>query len=97
MLGTVETERVFSTAHPGAVYLHLGRSYEVRALDLEQRVAWVAPFAGDYYTQPKRESETEIVRLLDRRDALGVTLPFGAVSVTEQVVAYQRKRLADHG
>jgi DEAD/DEAH box helicase domain-containing protein len=37
-----------------------------------------------------------IVRLLDRRDWLGVTLSFGEVIVTEQVVAYQRKRLTDH-
>ena len=29
MLGTVEAERAFTTVHPGAIYLHLGRSYEV--------------------------------------------------------------------
>jgi DEAD/DEAH box helicase domain-containing protein len=96
VIGTLEAARAFGTAHPGAVYLHLGRSYEVRGLDLDSRVAWVAPFDGDYYTQPKRESSTDIERLLARRVALGVTLSFGAVSVTEQVIGYQRKRLVDH-
>jgi DEAD/DEAH box helicase domain-containing protein len=96
VIGTVEAARAFSTAHEGAIYLHLGRSYEVRGLDLEGRVAFVAPFAGDYYTQPKRESDTDIGRLLARRDTLGVPLSFGTVTVTEQVIGYQRKRLADH-
>ena len=32
----------------------------------------------------------------DRRDCCGVALSFGIVSVTEQVVAYQKKRVADH-
>ncbi len=36
------------------------------------------------------------MRLLDRREALGVTLSFGEVSVTETVLAYQRRRLSDH-
>src|SRR5213078_3904652 len=42
------------------------------------------------------ETDTHIEKLLDRRDTLGVTLSFGIVSVTEQVMAYQRKRLGDH-
>ena len=60
------------------------------------RRALVSPFDGDWYTQPKRATDTEIVRLLDRREALGVTLSFGEVSVTDTVLAYQRRRLADH-
>src|SRR5204863_7653818 len=86
VLGTVEAARAFSTTHDGAVYLHLGRSYEVQGLDLESRQALVKPFAGDWYTQPRKETATEVERLLDRRDALGVTLSFGMVSVTEQVL-----------
>ena len=96
MIGTVDAARAHSTAHEGAIYLHGGRSYEVAALDSERRHAFVAPFTGDWYTQPKRETSMGIVRLLDRRDWLGVTLSFGEVIVTEQVFAYQRKRLTDH-
>jgi DEAD/DEAH box helicase domain-containing protein len=96
LLGTVETSRAPSTVHDGAIYLHLGRSYEVRELDLEARRALVEPFDGNWYTQPKRETDMYIERLLDRREVLGVTLSFGQVTVTEQVHAYQRKRLPDH-
>ncbi len=96
LLGTTEGARAHSTVHQGAIYLHLGRSYEVRELDLERRRALVAPFSGDWYTQPKRATDTDIVRLLDRREALGVTLSFGEVHVTDTVLAYQRRRLSDH-
>ncbi len=96
LLGATEAARVHSTVHDGAVYLHLGRTYEVRELDLERHRALVSPFSGDWYTQPKRATDTEIVRLLDRRELLGVTLSFGEVSVTDTVLAYQRKGVSDH-
>jgi DEAD/DEAH box helicase domain-containing protein len=96
LLGFVEAERAFSTVHPGAVYLHLGESYEVEELDIDHRRALVRPAVGDYYTQPKIETETFIEEKRDTRTALGVELSFGVVSVAEQVVAYQRKRLSDH-
>jgi DEAD/DEAH box helicase domain-containing protein len=96
LLGTTEAARAHSTIHQGAIYLHLGRSYEVRELDLLNKRAVVAPFDGDWYTQPKLKTETTIERMLDRQELLGVTLSFGKVNVTETVLAYQRRRLADH-
>jgi len=96
LLGTVESARAHTTVHEGAVYLHQARSYIVRALELDTRQALVEPFDGSFYTQPKKETMTEIEALLDRRSTLGVTLSFGRVSVTEQVLAYQRKKLPDH-
>jgi DEAD/DEAH box helicase domain-containing protein len=96
LLGTTEAARAHSTIHEGAIYLHLGQAYEVSELDLQRHRALVAPFSGDWYTQPKRETDTDIVRLLDRREALGVTLSFGEVSVTDTVLAYQRRRVSDH-
>ena len=98
MLGTVEAERAFSTVHPGAIYLHLGRSYEVRELDVDGRRAIVEPFDGDWYTQPKKETMVYIETLGEGAKPVhpGVDLYFGDVAVTEQVIAYQRKRLSDH-
>ena len=68
LLGAVEAERAFTTVHPGAVYLHLGRSYEVRELDIEGRRAVVDRFDGDWYTQPKKETEVFIERIAAKRD-----------------------------
>ncbi len=95
LVGTIELARAYSTVHEGAVYLHLGRAYIVRELDLHARRALLEPFSGDFYTQVKRESMTYIERLHERREACGVTLSFGSVVVEETVLGYQRKRLQD--
>jgi DEAD/DEAH box helicase domain-containing protein len=92
----VDGARAFSSVHDGAVYLHGGRAFEVRELDIPARRALVQPFDGDWYTQTKKETDTYIERLLDQREWLGVKLSFGNVIVTEQVVAYQTRRLGDH-
>ncbi len=96
VLGDVDAGRAPSTVHEGAVYLHGGRQFEVAALDLHDSRALVHPFGGDYYTQPKRDTDTQIERLIARRETLGVRLNFGTVIVSDQVLAYQRKRLSDH-
>jgi DEAD/DEAH box helicase domain-containing protein len=95
VLGIVERERAYSTVHEGAVYLHLGESYLVRELDLESRTAVVTPYKGDYYTQAKKETNTAIEETLRTERRCGLDLSFGRISVTERVVAYQKKSIRD--
>ena len=95
VLGLVERERAYSTVHDGAVYLHLGEQYVVSQLDHEGRVALVHRQAVDWYTQVKKETETAIEESLRSERRAGVELQFGRVSVTEQVIAYQRKSIKD--
>jgi DEAD/DEAH box helicase domain-containing protein len=95
VLGIVERERAYSTVHQGAVYLHLGESYLVRELDLQSRTAVVTPYKGDYYTQAKKETNTAIEETLRTERRCGLDLSFGRISVTERVVAYQKKSIRD--
>jgi DEAD/DEAH box helicase domain-containing protein len=95
VLGIVERERAYSTVHEGAVYLHLGEQWLVRELDLAARHAVVEPHTGDWYTQVKKDTSTGIERPVLTERRLGLELTFGEVSVTEHVVAYQRKSIRD--
>jgi DEAD/DEAH box helicase domain-containing protein len=95
LLGLVERERAYSTVHEGAVYLHLGQQYLVETLDLERRVAVVAPASVEWYTQVKKETQTTIEETERVEARLGVDLHFGRVSVSEQVVAFARKAVRD--
>jgi DEAD/DEAH box helicase domain-containing protein len=95
VLGIAERERAYSTVHEGAVYLHLGEPWHVRELDLAGRRAVVEPHTGDWYTQVKKEADTAIEEPLRVETRCGLQLTFGRVSVTEQVVAYQRKGIRD--
>ncbi len=97
VLGTLEKERVPRVAHPGAVYLHLGRSYLVKRLDLDTGLVLVDDFNGTYYTQPKVDKHVLIAGQADTRPlAEGAALFFGELEVTEQLMAYQKRELADN-
>jgi DEAD/DEAH box helicase domain-containing protein len=95
VLGIVEKERAYATIHEGAIYMHLGEQYLVRDLDHGARAALVTPFEGTYYTQAKKETTTAIEEPYRTERRLGLDLTFGRVSVTEQVVAYQKKSVRD--
>jgi DEAD/DEAH box helicase domain-containing protein len=93
VLGLVERSRAYSTVHEGAVYLHLGESFLVTALDHAAMRAIVEPFSGDWYTQAKKETATAIVAPQRQERRLGLDLYFGEIEVTEQVVGYERKTI----
>jgi DEAD/DEAH box helicase domain-containing protein len=94
VLGLVERSRAYSTVHEGAVYLHRGDSYLVRELNLTTMRAVVEPFDGNWYTQAKKETMTQIVAPRRVEWRLGLELSFGEIEVTEQVVAYERKTIS---
>ena len=93
MIGTVDGARIFSVAHPGAIYLHQGRQWRVEHLDVDAREAHLVDADdADEYTQARETTEIAVndVSAHDRCGAGRVQL--GMVEVTNQVVAYQRKR-----
>jgi DEAD/DEAH box helicase domain-containing protein len=94
VLGLVERSRAYSTVHEGAVYLHRGESFLVRELNLTTLHAVVEPFAGNWYTQAKKETMTSIVEPRRSEWRLGMEVAFGEIEVTEQVVAYERKTIS---
>jgi DEAD/DEAH box helicase domain-containing protein len=94
VLGAVERSRAYSTVHEGAVYLHMGESFLVRELNLNTMYAVVEPFSGNWYTQAKKETLTQIIEPRRVEWRLGMEVTFGEIEVTEQVVAYERKTLS---
>ena len=91
MLGTVERSSAPATVHRGAVYLHRGASYLVDDLDLAAGLALVHPAAPDWRTDARSTADVAVVRVVDHRDHGPVRVSFGEVTVTTQVVAYQRR------
>jgi DEAD/DEAH box helicase domain-containing protein len=93
LLGTVDNSSAHTQAHTGAVYLHQGETYLVEELDLEEAVALVRPDEPDYSTSARDITDLRVVEALRSNSFTGVTLTFGTVDVTHQVVGYLRKRL----
>jgi DEAD/DEAH box helicase domain-containing protein len=95
VIGTLDGVRAFHETHEGAVYLHHGRQYLVRALDIEARRARVVPAELEYYTQVRGEKETAILEILEERPGVLLEARLGRVEVTERIVGYEKRRL--HG
>ncbi len=92
IVGTEGGETAFSALHPGAVYLHMGDTYLVTALDLESHTALVRPFWDNYHTLPRRDTETRIISD-DLQTTYGrVSLHLGQIAVSTRVVAFQKKK-----
>ena len=50
LIGTVDEGRAFNLVHPGAIYLHQGKSYKVTKLDMDDKAAIVERDPGEEYT-----------------------------------------------
>lgn len=92
-IGTVDGVRVFHECHPGAIYLHAGRQYLIRELDLEAKKAWAERVELDYFTTPLTEKETEVREVLKTAEDGPMTTFLGRLEVTEKVVGFEEKRL----
>ncbi len=93
LLGTVDAASSHTQAHTGAVYLHQGETYLVERLDLDESVALVRPDEPDYSTSARDITDLRVVETLRSSSYDGVTVSFGTVDVTHQVVSFLRKRL----
>ncbi|MFQ5840354.1 MAG: DEAD/DEAH box helicase [Candidatus Methylomirabilales bacterium] len=92
-LGSIGGHRALHECHPGAIYLHQGRQYEVTELDLAGRRVRVREVDVDYYTQPTTAKETEILEVLAVQALPGGRATLGRLRVTERVLGYEKRRV----
>jgi DEAD/DEAH box helicase domain-containing protein len=92
-LGHIDGHRALRECHPGAVYLHKAETYAVEKLDLERRNVWVIPIEPNYFTRIQTEKDTEILEVRQSRRVAGFTAYTGRLKVTENILAYEKRRL----
>jgi DEAD/DEAH box helicase domain-containing protein len=95
-LGQVDAPSASWMVHPGAVYLHEAQMFYVRSLDLEQRLAVLAPANSEYYTEPRLETSVELVEKTAEASVSGGLKAYGQLLVTTQVVGYRKVRWHTH-
>ena len=93
VIGDVDAARAPATVHPGASYLHQGRSWRVTGLDLDTGVAAVERDDGTTYTRPRSDTDLLVLEEVQRRPWGRCVLSFGRVEVTTQVLAYERRHV----
>lgn len=91
VVGTVDTGQAANQVHPGAVYLHQGRSYVVDELSLAEGVALVHREVPDYFTQALSSTTIRVASAPDATCddvAPGLRVANMLVEVTRQVTGY---------
>ncbi len=92
-LGEIDGSRVCKECHPGAVYLHRGRSWVVSDLDFEARQVSAVAKEPHYYTRPLGSKETEILEVFDTVEHKNYRACLGYLRVTDVVTGYQKRLL----
>lgn len=91
VIGSVDGFRAWRETHPGAVYLHRGRTYVIEEVDpgrarilaKEARVSW--------FTRTRGQKSTDILEETERR-ALGRALVCrGRLRITERITGYEKR------
>jgi len=92
LLGTVDPGAAHTTVHTGAVYVHQGATYLVDNLDLEDSVALAHREDVDFTTSARDTTDIRVVDEIGRTAWGDAELVHGHVEVTNQVVAYLKRR-----
>ncbi|MDQ1334343.1 MAG: box helicase protein [Thermodesulfobacteriota bacterium] len=96
-IGTVDGIRAFKECHPGAVYLHRARQYEVDRLLLDKKDIVVHRSHLKYFTRTRSEKETEIIEVKRSRPRGQFLVREGRLRVTQVITGYEKRALPGQG
>ena len=91
LIGSVDGARALREAHPGAIYLHMGRHFEIHELDLGSGRALARPFKPSWFTRARSQKDTEILRLDGSKRVAGIAVQRGRLKITETVTGYEKR------
>ncbi|MHC4236132.1 MAG: DEAD/DEAH box helicase, partial [Planctomycetota bacterium] len=89
-IGNIDSISALEQVYPNAVYLHEGKNYLVRELDLEGKIARVERTDVDYYTQVVLSSQAHIISTERQETVGGGTKYFGRLDVSWQSIAFKK-------
>ena len=92
-LAEVDSGRVCKECHPGALYLHRGKTYEIVDLDMDNQSIIARRRQVNWYTRAMSSKETEILETSHEFVAGNIRGYLGRLKVTDQVTGFQRKSI----
>jgi DEAD/DEAH box helicase domain-containing protein len=96
VIGEMDRPSAKELVFDDAVYIHLGRQYIVRKLDLENRTCHVAEKAVDYWTDAVVKTDIEVLTEDERFLVGGAECVLGDVLVRSQAEKFKKLRFHTH-
>lgn len=90
-LGDIDGYRVYKEAHPGAVYVHLGKSYLVLKIDEEKKMVFLKAQEVSYYTRALTHKEISILEVEKQKKLGEFSLFWGKLRIREEVIGYEKR------
>ncbi|MFU2157655.1 DEAD/DEAH box helicase [Caldisericum sp. AR60] len=92
ILERISKNRALEEAFLGAVYLHLGETYLVKKMDLENKEIYLKKEMTDYYTDSLAIETILIDNILKEKNVFKVKAYFGEVTVEEVIRGFVKKQ-----
>ena len=91
VIGSVDAHQALHETHPGAVYLHRGKSYVIRELDFGARRVRAVQEEVKWHTRVRSAKSTEILSVDEISHAFAAPVARGRLRVTEHITGYERR------
>ncbi len=92
LIGYVDKASAPWMTHEGAIYLERGDTWLVQKLDLVGDKVYLEPIVTNYYTQPSRKTEVDILNVFMARKLKNSTKILGKVKVTTTITGFKKLR-----
>ncbi len=94
MIGVVDAIRALKEHHPGAIYLHLGQSYEITELLMGERRILAQKTTRAWYTRVRTQKHTDILEVYGQKPVHlknGAYVAWGRLRITEHITGYEKR------
>ncbi len=90
-IGSIDAYRALHETHPGAVYLHRGKTFVIDSLQFEHSTIQAKRQEVNYFTRVRTDKHTEIVARHTRRRLLATGISLGQLRITERITGYEKR------
>ncbi len=94
VIGVVDAMRAFKETHPGAMYLHGGKSYEITELDMGARRVVAKKCNNAWFTRVRSQKQTDILHIAEQKKLCGTHIYRGKLRITEHITGYEKRSVS---
>ena len=96
IIGTIDGARIFSHAHPEAIYLHNSETYLIKELDFDKRIVTAELVTSDYYTQSVVTENIDIIEFRGQKNWGNGTIKTGKILIKSRATEFQQITFHSH-